>query len=754
MIAAALTVIVATGPLIEDRLVFDDVALEQLATSWNTVTTLEMLMMPATVSNVDGMGFAKPDDVRLSVFGDSNTQTRWSINGIDMSDPLHAGGAAIRVPFTAIGAMRLRFSESADSSLGSGVEYDLVRGGPKLRATTRVAFPRLGGISAGAVPVFEAIARHPHPLSVSPGPASERRRFIDNTSAALLIEEGAWLVSTDVDTGTRRFIRYALEDYAGVFDEQFVLASAVARYQHRAFELVLGVDYKYRENAGAEHFYGEEETFARHAFAVFAGLSAQRLKVGLTAKIENDSAGGIGFTRELHDLDGQALWPFSARGTRMGVGLDATYEQPIASVTNAFVHLGQRGVAVVPSVRAWSNPLVLDGSPLGRYDFTARPSFYAYGQIEAGLRDTRKLGAFHVGYSFYGALSHMFGAGRPPVSVIDVGIKAYAQWRRTRWFMPFLAVARTPVAFTQNQAEAIDPNVLNRSAFAGDELYDTSGGASIDAVGPLAMPKTHSASFGWQTQLSQQWRLDVFALGKTFDNTLWLRFSSPDATVAGSDRAYLTPGEKRYSLVNYPFPETPFYLGAHVQLTGSDRDRYVFTLGGSAYYSLGSTAFGFGPLANDVGVLDTSMANPNTRRYREGNLEGDRAYYLKLGLAVRIVHTLWAALGIRYRDGRPFTFIDWSAQNGQAQPAYSSPKGSLYHLDGPRESGRVNIDLRVSYTIPLQPAALRLSFLVWNVFDLGAAISERQLYGGDSIRSSAELEVPRAAMLTGELLFD
>ena len=58
------------------------------------------------------------------------------------------------------------------------------------------------------------------------------------------------------------------------------------------------------------------------------------------------------------------------------------------------------------------------------------------------------------------------------------------------------------------------------------------------------------------------------------------------------------------------------------------------------------------------------------------------------------------------------------------QAVYTSPKGSLYHLDGPRESGRVNLDLKVSYTVPLPQAALRLSFLVWNVFDLAARRSK------------------------------
>jgi hypothetical protein len=744
--------VIASAPLIVDRLSIDRDMLSALPTSSSTNNALEMLMMPATFSNIETGGFSKPDAIKLSLFGDSNTQTRYSIDGLDVSDPLHAGAEAIRMPFALIGQMRLRFSESTDA-LTSGIEYEIAEELPHVLVTLRGAFPDMGGITPGAVELFQKVANHRHPLQLYPLPPTERRRFVENGSASLVLRENQWVLGTDVDIGQRRFLRHAPEGSNGTYDESFVLASVVARYKHTAFNLTFALDYRFRENANAELFYGEAETFARHSIAAMAGLSTEHLKANVLVKVENDDARGAGFTRELRDLDGMALHPFTARGTRVGVSLDATYERSIRHITRAFAHIGQRGVGYAPNIRNFSNTLMLDGVTLGRYDFQSRPSFYAYGELQAGLRDVRDFGSFRLGYSLYAMVSHMTHAGRAEtVGAIDFGFKAYAQWRGTQYFMPFISASRTPIAFQQNVAEMLGPNILSGSAFAGDTLYDTTGGASIQQPGALAMPKTHALSFGWQSQLSEHWSLNVFALGKTFDDSLWLRFASGDPTVQLGDRAYLTPGEKRYTLVNYPFPQIPFYAGAHLQLVGTDKNRYFVSVGGSAYFSWGTTAFGIGPLSNDMGIVDQSMANPNTRRFPIGNLEGDRAYYGKIAAGVRVIDTLWASLAFRYKDGRPFTYIMWSAENGQAQPIYQSPKGSLLALDGPRESARINLDLKITYTLVLAPrVATRVSLLIWNAFDLGQSILERQIVDGQLLRSSAEVDIPRGGMLTVEL---
>ncbi len=751
MILAVVWCLGVPSPLVGERYTLDAPALEALPSAWSSHTVLEMYMMPATLSNIESMGLSKPDLPKLSIYGDSNTQTRYWLSGIDISDPLHAGAPALRVPFLAMGELGLVFSESPNA-LASGVDVTLLSHDvPKLRVSGRGVLPHMGGISPGAIELMDKLA-FSHPLLVEPRPPSDRRGFDGDVTLSLVGQERGWLYALELNQGQRRFQRYSGANYIGPYSEAYLTSSAVAA--HRRLGLTVALDYGYRQRMNAEHFFAFEETFARHALAAFAGWTSTFARAGLTAKLEHDDARGAGFTRELRDPDGQALFPFTPRGTKLGVNFDATFDAPLSGVTRAFVHLGERAVLWLPSLGAWSNPLVLDGASQGRIDFRSLATAYAYGELQAGLRDNRVLGNFSIGYAAYAAHTHALSVVGPGLTTqFDLGLKAHAQWRRTRWFMPYLAIARTPVPFTQNVAELLDPNVLRGQVYsANGELYDTFGDTLSVARG-LATVKTHAFSFGFETQFSPQWRFYGLGIAKTFDDTLWLRFAGGDATYRVGSHAFLRPGEKRYELGNFPFSETPFYLGAHIQLVGSDPRRYFFMLGASGYFSIGTTAFGFGPLANDVGIVDTSQASPNARRFPVGNLEGDRAYYVKTGFGVRLVHTLWASLGVRYRDGRPITYYDWRSDNGQAQATYVEPKGSLYRLDGPREGARVNIDAKVTYTIPLPRAALRLAFLISNIYDLAAPIAERQLPGGEGIRATLELEPARAGMITAELLF-
>src|SRR6185295_13715590 len=161
-------------------------------------------------------------------------------------------------------------------------------------------------------------------------------------------------------------------------------------------------------------------------------------------------------------------------------------------------------------------------------------------------------------------------------------------------------------------------------------------------------------------------------------------------------------------------------------VVGMDRDRFLFSLGLQTLVSFGVTAFGIGPTANDLGVIDATMANPNARAYPQGNLDPDRAYVFKLSTGYRFWSTLWGFFTARFRDGQPFAFLDWRTKDGQVQPIYASNKGSLYHLTGPRTDAVIVLDAQLSYTVPLPRGALRLEALITNFYDPQTELSERQ----------------------------
>jgi hypothetical protein len=76
-----------------------------------------------------------------------------------------------------------------------------------------------------------------------------------------------------------------------------------------------------------------------------------------------------------------------------------------------------------------------------------------------------------------------------------------------------------------------------------------------------------------------------------------------------------------------------------------------------AHMGMGSTILADGP-SSDIGLLDETMANPNSWINSFGRVDGDRGFVAKLLYGFYLADKATCAFTVKYRDGSPFAFIN------------------------------------------------------------------------------------------------
>lgn len=715
--------------------------LNHVPTSLSYENLLENVIEPAILSEPESGGFSKVDLQRISLDTDSHLWTGWWLDGTDLEDPLFAGSAALHIPMAFLGEVGVVRRE-ATLHIGSGgvlLESGNVLG---LRVGAAGVDPNMGGLFPPAVAAMNALSGA-HAIDRKYPPPSARRGFDDSRVAWLANDNGALSYAAEVTESVRRFLDFTYAQppaspYLGTYAEPSLLVDGALKWRGPV-QVLAAAEYRFRQNLGTEDYLERNETQRLESLGGLVAMDAGGLHLSLLLKTYDIRANQLSFTREIQDPDGEALFPFSPSGRYTAASLGVGYTQGIFYLDGS-----QRFVEFAPSVTSWSNALTFGGAAYGRDDWQSAPSFIAYGHDDIGLRGEVAHGGLKAAYNGYFTTTYATnGAGQNGLAFVDAGLKGRLSYE-WRWFEPYLLASKTPVNMTIDTAQHLDPNYFNGQQSIASGEIDSFGG-KYTRIGPVQQPNVYALAVGLEAKLGA-WRLMFQALGKIYDHPLWLH---ADGTTGAYDGQffYLSPGDKHYVLGNTPgAPAT--YTGLQAQIFGRG-ERWTVDVSGSAYRDIATTAFGIGPTANDIGVVDWSQANPNTLRFPLGNVEGDRAFTVKAVFSGRIWQRLWSSLTVRYRDGKPFAFYDYAVSNGQVAVTYATPKGSLYALSGPRQDAQINVDWRVEYGIALPGAELNLSATFANLFDLGNELNEWSIANGG--RSALEQQIPRSLFLAAEL---
>jgi hypothetical protein len=751
------------GVAFSDRLVLEGDALDHLPGTGSLANAVSRVFMPAISSTEESMGFSDIEPERFTLVGDSALWSQWRLDDFNLTDPFFDGAAAFKVPWLFVSEIELRYAESARHVFAGGVRLGTTPRPTRPARQARVSFGigGVGGTAPGAEPVSDFFTtRHARNRAVQP--EEDRRRFLGRLQAGLLDESvvGRFVVRSalEVDGAVRRHQSFPLADRAqpGVpFDERTLRVSGIAEVApvDRAWRLTTLAEYRFRDNLFTERRYSRDETLRQSSGGALVGFAWGAFRAALTYKHEGLAPVTPGFSREVLDVDGEGFFPFVPTGAMNSARLELSHR----------VH----DVYAVSDTRllAWSgsptrlHPLTFEGAPNGAWALESRPTVTVVGSQRLGYQRTFVWKYAELSVDGYGVVNHASAPGSTGLAFPDVGAEAQGVLTVTPWFQPFLSVGKTPIGVPSQTALALTPGYLGAVQRTADGRFVQRLGGDVTTIDPqLHGPSLYSASFGITSRLGRAWKVTVQGIAKAWHGLSRLRFDGPAEAQGSFDEDgffFLNGAPTRYRLVNDPFRETPFGGQVHLEVARLPDENGFFSVGFSAANFFGYAPFGNGAYGNDIGLVDWLGANPNARYRSLSNTDADRAFVLKAIGGRRWFNRLWTTFAIFFKDGQPFGFYDVRARDGQVVFRRNSNRGSAMMISSPligwREDFQVELDVRVSYDVPLTPGwTLRASLVCANLLDLGNEVSER--HGAPFDRSSLELQLPRSLGLTVELL--
>jgi hypothetical protein len=726
--------------------------LEDTPSAGSHASLIEQALPHAVFLLEESGGFSAIDPEKISLFGGSTQWLSWTWNDFDISDPFFAGASAFRLPAPLLDTFGLRYAETVAETGVEGLLFETIpdRKDRKTPLTARASLtlPNLGDKAPGALAIADAFSGI-HATKRFPIPPEERRtltrRLLLDLSQGLELEAYYLRYAAEVDLGARRFLAFSNPEgeQSGTFVEPHLLVAgaAVLTPKDGAWAANFALEYRQRENLYAELRHSEAETLAHRSVTAFAGLEHGPLRASTTLKFLTFAHEDHQFTRELHDVDGEALEPYFPDGQVLAGHFDADYRSGIF-----FLRAGENLELSFPDYNSWTQPLAYDGMDLGRIDFRSNRSLRYSGDHRAGVVDRTELGPLGIDYSFwFTAAISANSSGENTLFLPDAGLKLGFELLREKpkSFRPFLLLAKIPLPIGLELGRTLDPNTLSGQVYAPGQTisYDRSGGASIDVSGSLKRANIYSGAVGARMWPADGWRLTLQGLARAYDDTYWL--------VSGSS-------PQNYLLRNYPYERPPFYMGFHLQLH-RHTENFLFELSFATLNAIGRTPFGNGPTANDLGAIDRSTADPNNEIFGLANLDGDRAFLFKLLVGYRFFEGFWFSVLARQKDGQPFAFYDDEIENGRLSRTYTAHRGSPLKysrpLAGPREDFQLEFSILASYTWHIGQVGLLTRLECMNILDLGNELAERATPAGRAGRAALELQIPRALILTQELRF-
>lgn len=729
--------------------------LQRMPSALSYGNLLENFVQPVIFSIEESGGFSNVDPAKFSLYGDSWVWNHWYVDDLDLTDPLFSGAAAFAVPFRFVERFEVVYAENPHLRLSQGIRLTTHRR-PKRQAGAVVHFPNAGGL----VPLGPAVMNWvsgTHALERSPAPPKERRRFGGayqlHLTDGLELPLGHLAYAVQIEDGDRRFLSFTPSgDFESVFEEDYFVASGAAVLTPAGTDArvtILG-EYRTRDRAFAELYYAPEETFIAKSGGLLIAATVDRLRAGLTFKRYLLEPNDRDFVREIFDPDGEALRPFRPGVQVFAAKLDLRYGGDLVYFTGV-----NRFLVFTPTASTWVNQLTAGGEPYGTWRWRSAKTTLLLGDDRLGIAERLDAGALALSYDL--SLAAMYAtnrSGENGLGFVDLGAEVTVELDHLRTVRPFLSLAKTPIAPSVDLASQLDPAYLDGELRLTDgRLIDTTGGARTRLADRLGATNIYSAALGTRVAISREWSLAAQGILKAYHHTYRLQFDG-GAERYGSTMDgiyYLDEGEKRYVLENTGH-DLPFYFGAHFGLVGLDPNRYVVSVGFSAYNAVGYPVFGNGVTANDVGLVDPSTANPNTSINQKANLDGDRGFHLKMLLGYRFLPDLWGFITFRHRDGQPFTFIDAHEHDGQIAFTHRETRGSPLKLgrplSGPREDAQFNLDLKILYQ--LEAAGLRIdaALLFANLLDFGNELQEVNGPSRPPGRPALESQIPRSILLT------
>ena len=756
-----------------DTFTFSGFKLKTLPAGIFTSNFFENYMPEATFLIEENNGFAMLDAPKVYFDGDSYVHFNWSLDGFDIRSRLEDGAPALIVPFSAVEAYRL----NSDSPRGFDSGFDVILKDDDENA--RMLHVSSIASDVGGYTFLGEILNSGHPSGRADMLSSERRQFLSNyfIDGGLRLRFSGSSLSvylTHFDAG-RQFNDFNIRD--SVFEEDGSYTTVLSRFKVGAITVIGAYHRLERDRLFAEIGRLPQETYHKKKTTWFGGAHFEKngwdACVSLMREGMDLRPNAMNFAKDLMDNDGEGFFPFEKWGDFSATTLNAEVERKTTDrflkkpVENRFrfnlsstFHSGYE--------EAFDhNAISFDGQPYQVVLWEGGDSYNNQNHtIEAGMRSRMDLSygtAIHTKlWVLYQHLRFDFSDNNLHrlAPAFDVGIHLF----RNRKAPLLISLGRRPYDLRQNVNGFLEhggPSGTVHDWCDGDLSADFQTGEEGDVVGytggrthfvddlKLLIKERVMASLSYK--FSKRFRFNVKCLVARVRNNLWVDFQEEYGFYERRDERDLyffdRPFEN-YVLTNDSHNKDPFYGKFLLHVEGKEKERWYFSLSFMAHIGMGTTVFGNGPGANDIGLIGESMANPNSRIHGFGRLDGDRAFVAKLYFGTYLFKGLFLSANWKYRDGNPYAYFTMHEGYGQRVITYTTIKAedSRGIKGGPREDFVADMSVRLSYSFNVFGGEAIVYLSALNVWDLGSELSEYVFVEGDwhYARYAAELQVPRS----------
>ncbi len=735
---------------------------------------LENYAPDVTLMVEENNSFSHIDNPRVYFEGESYINFNWNYDGFNINSAIDPGRSAIIFPFST-------YSDYSVKGMSAAVSYP----GLHITSTDHVDNYSRGIISSvysdlgSYTPLGPVMIQPEHPSLRDEMLYSTRRRIDNSYFIDYMINRK--LAGGNITLGVDNYyIKRDFNDFNKI-DEQF---SENGNYlifslkykkdtKYGTYEILGGINSLKRDNVYAELGRLPQETIKNTLNSFITGFKYNSKKFTFLASFIHENSDNDPATPnhsiDIFDNDGDDIFALNKYGRLSSEIFSSELTYSVFNNTKLDLRFfGTSRLSVLSSDEytdenntffAGNDPYQVilweKGNEYTNTNFNLNTGF----RFNWSLNDSSVLtGSVYMGISSLG-----FTLKENNISFIDAGFNLgfFTSGRSSSFY---LSAGRTPGKLKENMNYFLErsgasgsihywTDINNDNLYqAGEEtsLYGYTGGSYHTIDTDIKNPVTNSLLLLYSKKMSGNFVFNLKALFKQILNNPWVEFDGDNGyyqNINGVDLFFVDSPIDKFSLTNAQFEKDPFYAELLLNFTGKVNDRWFFSFSFMAHMGMGYTSFGNGPNSNDIGILNESMANPNSWINGYGRVDGDRGFVSKLYFGYFLSKKLFLGVSIKYRDGNPFAFLNREYNDGQWILYYKTIQAEDERgiKGGPREDYVSDISLKLSYSFRLfrKNASLGLSF--FNVLDFGSEISEYVFSGGE--RYSMELQIPKSIRL-------
>lgn len=763
-----------------DSFFFDDSLMNGLPGGFFYSSFIENYAPDVTFLIEESNAFSLIDNPRVYFEGDSFINFNWHYNGAKINSALNDGSPAVLLPFSSLSGFRLQGESPGTQNYG----LDFVSKTPDRdvsRALFSTVYTNMGTYTPWLTFMVEGHASTRDDLLYNSRRKTLSNYFFDYFFNKNFAESSVTFSLNYFDI-KRQFNDF--NEFDTTYDEtgKLLLANTrlVKNLTDGTFEIFAVFNMANRSRLDAElgGYPQENREKKRNAFVTGISVKKEKLDLNFSFQYEKEDLTPTvkNFSKELKDNDGDGFFPWNKSGEFSGVVYNLDIKVPFKFdllgkklAVNPFLD-GRHAMLQGRETIDTCNPVFFDNTP---YLIVSWQQGSKYSNSNTNLKiganiswdvstNLSLLAKLFVQYNHLG-----FGVGDSErnltfrVPGFDAGVFLFKS-KKTRILFSY---GMLPYDIKENINLFLEPDRpygtinywndpngdLSFQAGEQGQLFGYTGGAYHGKAEDISAPVKERLLLTVSTKISRNYVLNVKGILKKVRNNLAVRFAEDYGFYEQHDNQevyFFDRPFENYLLTNYDYAKDPLYAQLLLNFIGGKKDKWFFNFSFLAHMGMGVTAFGNGPGSNDIGVVNESMAHPNSWINGFGRVDGDRAFVAKLYFGFNLTKKLFLGTSLKYRDGNPFAFIDSRYEHNQWALYYATIQAEDEKgvKGGPREDYVGDLSVKLNYTFTLFNKDAVLSLSVFNLLDLGHELSEYVFSGGS--RDAVELNIPRSVRLT------